>query len=306
MARRDSLRLRRFARPALRILTHLVWVSVVLVGVAHAETLQRLTVTQLTLSSDTATPHVETPFHLVITAHVRERVGEIDNLVLPILAELELLGDEHTVTTTVNGTTYRETITVIAHTSGEIHIMPVTLDAIDARNGKAMRYFSNALTINVGGLSPASAGADLLGALRTFVVVLFKLILFLAGVAALVLVVVLLLRRRRMPEPEPEPIITLAPPTPVQRDPRALLHDALAALRGDPTRTGAMRARHLVRQMVGASDTETLADVLSRPSASDPEVQNALRALERAGFTHDTDLGPAIAAAAAQLERMTR
>ena len=34
------------------------------------------------------------PFHLIVTLRVRERVTRIDNLELPLLAELELLGDE--------------------------------------------------------------------------------------------------------------------------------------------------------------------------------------------------------------------
>jgi hypothetical protein len=58
--------------------------------------------------------------------------------------------------------------------------------------------------------------------------------------------------------------------------------------------------------MVGASDAETLADVLRRPLAADPSLRDLLRALERAGFTHDADLGVAVAAAIAQLEHMTR
>jgi hypothetical protein len=58
--------------------------------------------------------------------------------------------------------------------------------------------------------------------------------------------------------------------------------------------------------MVGASDAETLTDVLRRPLAADPSLRDLLRALERAGFTHDADLRVAVAAAIAQLERMTR
>jgi hypothetical protein len=67
-----------------------------------------------------------------------------------------------------------------------------------------------------------------------------------------------------------------------------------------------MRARHIVLRMVGATDAETLADVLRRPLASDLQLRDLLRALERAGFTHNADLTAATAAAIAQLERMTR
>ena len=271
-------------------------------AVVHAQSLQRLTVTQLVLSSDTSTPKMEQPFHLIITAHVREDVTELDNLDLPILAELELLGDEHTLAATPAGTTYRETITVVAHRSGTITIAPVTLDAIDVRDGKATRYSSNALTLHVAGISPiTAAGIDVWAGVRAFFSFLVRLVLWAIGIGAVLLVLAVLVRRR----PRPVPVVELPPPTPVERDRRSILRDALDALRGDPTRAGAMRARHIVRTMVGASDLETLGDVLRRPAAADPQLREALRALERAGFTHEADLRPAVSAATAQLERMT-
>ena len=50
---------------------------------AAAQNLQRLTVTQLTLASDTPNPQFETPFHLFVTARVRERVTALENIDLP-------------------------------------------------------------------------------------------------------------------------------------------------------------------------------------------------------------------------------
>lgn len=270
-------------------------------ALAGAQSLQRVTVTQLTLAPDTENPHIELPFHLIVTAHVRQRVGEFDNLDLPILAELELLGDEHTVVSTGGGTTYRETITVVAHHSGSITIAPVTFDVIDARDGKAKRYFSNSLTLHVAGLMPLGPTPRAWNALLP---ALFAALLPPAIFVALILLAFLLLRRKR---PRPPPVITLPPPVPVEvRDPRAMLRDALAALRAQRNRAGAMRARSIVRRMVGATDAETLADVLRRPAASSLDVRDLLRALERAGFTHEADLNVAVAAAIAQLERMTR
>ncbi len=118
---------------------------------AVAQSLQRLTVTQLTLSADAVSPKVEVPFDLIVTAHVRERVSELRNLDLPILAEVELLGDEHSVVSNASGTTYTERVRVVAHHSGVITIEPATLDAIDPRDGKAKRYSSNSLSLSVGG-----------------------------------------------------------------------------------------------------------------------------------------------------------
>jgi hypothetical protein len=65
-----------------------------------------------------------------------------------------------------------------------------------------------------------------------------------------------------------------------------------------------IRVRHVVREMVGADDAETLADVLAKAKGDEP-LRTLLRALERAAFTYDSDLQPAIDAALAQLERMT-
>ena len=286
--------------------TRLVALSLALVaGIAPApaQTLQRLTVTQLTLAADTSTPHIEAPFHLIVTAHVRERVSELDNVDLPILAELELLGDEHTLLAQSGGTTYRETITVVAHHSGSITIAPVTLDAIDARDGKAKRYFSNPLTLRVSGLALVPAALDVWGPVRAAMLFLGRVLLIVLGLGAALFFLGALVRRRPAP---PVPVVTLAPAIPVARDPKAELREAYQALRSEPTRAGAMRARHVVRRMVGATDAETLGDVLRRPLAADPQMRNLLRALERAGFTHDADLSVAIAAATAQLEHMAQ
>jgi hypothetical protein len=274
------------------------------IGPANAQSLQRLTVTQLTLAADTSTPRIEVPFHLVVTAHVREQISQLDNLDLPILAELELLGDEHTLVASRTGSIYRETITVVAHHSGAITIAPVTLDAIDARNGKPTRFSSNSLVLHVAGPSAAiAATVDVWHGIGTLFAVLFRALLWVLGIGIVLFIFVALVRRR--PAAAPAPVVTLAPPKPVIVDPKARLREALEVLRGNRTRVGAMRARSIVRRMVGATDAETLADVLRRPLAADRDMRDLLRALERAGFTHDADLGVAIAAAIAQLERMT-
>jgi hypothetical protein len=286
-----------------RVALTLAFVACATLAPLRAQSLQRLTVTQLTLSADTATPHIEVPFHLVVTAHVRERISELDNLDLPILAELELLGSERTTVASRSGSTYRETITVVAHHSGAITIAPVTLDATDARTGKNLRYSSNSLTLHVAGPAAViSAAGSAWEGLQALLAALLRLVLILAGIAGIVLLVVALIRRR----PTRPPVVTLPPPTPVVRDPRTQLRQALAVLQNDRTRAGAMQTRHIVRAMVGATDAETLADVLRRPLATDPEMRSLLRALERAGFTHDADLTLAVAASIAQLERMTR
>jgi hypothetical protein len=259
---------------------------------ALAQSLQRLTVTQLTLSSDVASPKVEVPFDLIVTAHVRERVTELRNLDLPTLAEVvELLGDEHSIVNNADGTTYTERVRVVAHHGGVITIAPVTLDAIDARDGKAKRFSSNALSLNVGGVAPPLDGftwtqeaAETLRTVLTWVV----------AIAALALIVVLLFRRRRaqplVPPPEPQPVP--GPRPALTREQR--LRDARTVLEVERTRGAVLRVRTMVREMVGADDAETLADVLRRIGPDERLMRALLFALERAAFTHDGDLNRAV------------
>ncbi len=268
---------------------------VALATIARAQSLQRLTITSLTLATDTRTPRLEVPFHLVVTAHTRERVTTLDDVVLPILAELELLGDEHALTSDASGSTYRETVTVVAHHTGPVTIAPVTIDAVDARDGKRKRFFSNPLALDVAGgtLEPAPVTMSLM---RTLGV---------TGLALAVGAAVLLLGRRvpRRVAPTPAPVAA-PPPFVPPPDPIAALRDAHTTLNAERTRAAAMNVRVLVRRMVGATERETLADALLRPGAQSPAIATLLRALERAAFTHDADLASAIDGALDALHRM--
>ncbi len=273
---------------------------------SRAQALQRLTVLSFTLSADTRNPQIEVPFHLIVQLRVRERISEIDNLELPILAELELLGDERRIESGPAGTLYRETITVVAHHGGAIALAPATLQAIDARDGKPKQWFTNQLTLQVAGprLEPLQSAA---GALRTAWVVALRALVWLAWIAGtLCAIAVLIFIFRRRPTPV-MPVQTSQPPAspPVipPRSRRDQLQDALSVLRAEPTRTTAVRARALLWRMVGASDGETLADVLRRPEAADARMRELLRALERAAFTYDDDLTNAIHDACTTLER---
>jgi hypothetical protein len=268
----------------------------------RAQSLQHLTVQTFALSADTAAPRVDVPFALIVTLRVRERVARIDNLELPLLAELELLGDERRLQSDSHGTVYRETIAVVAHHGGTLDIGSALLQAIDARDKRAKQYATNRLRLVVTG-APANAGAsgDVAGdvlwtALRVF--------LWFFGVACAVAVAVLLFRRRREPpvaatiEPpaEPEPPVRL-------RSERDELLDALSVLRAEPTRASAIAVRALVWRMLGADEGATLADVLQRTTAAPAATHQALRALERAAFTYDGDVPAAVADARAALER---
>ena len=142
----------------------------------------------------------------------------------------------------------------------------------------------------------AAAAPQVLGdgarALGRAAVTLLWVLLALAGVAVVAVVVVLAARRPRrvyvapMPPPPPPPP---APP-PIARSRRDLIQDALVVLRAERSRPAAVRVRAAVWQMLGASDGETLGDVLRLDEALDEPTRSLLIALERSAFTYDDDL----------------
>lgn len=269
------------------------------VGHAGAQSLQRLTVTQLTLAASTRSPRVEVPFDLIVTAKVREQISRLDNVDLPILAEVELLGDQESLVRSASGTTYTERIRVVAHHSGTIVIAPVTLDAVDARNGRPSQFSSNALTLHV---RPVSLGAVLRRQLdvRVVVVTVARWVLGLA-VVGLVLALVAIRRGRT-----PPPVVVVPPPAalpPPSEEDR--LQQAYAALVATPTRRQIVRIRTLVRDLVGAREDETLHALLKRSGSLDVRMIRLLRALERAAFTHDEDFNRALADVLDALKEMT-
>lgn len=274
-------------------------------AVADAQALQRLSVIAFSLGSDTPTPGVNIPFHLIVTLRVRERVTQIENLELPLLAELELLGDVRTLTASAGGTLYRESIAVVAHHAGTLTIGSALLQAIDPHDRRAKQYATNGLSLAVAGAAPSLSGVG--DAARNVFLALLRVLLWIAGTACALVLVIAVFRRRRpvapAPPPAPEPIAPATPP-PVGRSTRDRLQDALTVLQAQPTRESAVRVRALVWGMLGAAEGETLADVLTRAPAQRPLLGDLLRGLERAAFTYDADVATALEAARAALQRI--
>lgn len=269
---------------------------------ARAQALQRLTVLSFALASDVGRPQVDVPFHLVVSLRVRERVGEIDNLELPMLAALELLGDERTLQSGPKGTAYTETIAVVAHRSGDITIAPAILQAVDAHDRRPKQYYSNGLTLHVAA-APGQALAGGAQAASSALWFFVQLTIWILGGLCVMALVVLLFRRRPAP-------LAVVPPAPLEtiqtlpvRSSRDELRDALTVLRAERSRDVAVRVRALVWRMAGAGEGETLTDVLHRPASAPPATRELLRSLERAAFTYDADLPAAIDAASGSLER---
>lgn len=271
---------------------------------AHAQVLQTLTVQSFTLSTDAPRPALDEPFHLVVSLKVRERVTQIVNLELPMLAQLELLGDERSTTSGPRGTQYREVITVIAHNPGTIAIDPAVLQARDARDGKPKQWYTNGLTIFAGESATQSLQRGTRAVVNVLVPALVTL-LVLALVLGGILLAIRLGRRAQVqaafaqpPAPVADPI-----PQPMPRTRRQQVEDARLVLNADRSRGGALRVRSAVWRMIGAPEGETLGDTLRRPGANQSPLRDVLIALERGAFTYDADLNPAIDDACAALER---
>lgn len=286
--------IRAFARVAL-----VLALTVASVRAAGAQSLQRLTVESFALTTDTLRPRVNVPFHLIVSLRVRENVSEIDNLDLPMLAALELLGDERQTMAGPSGTQYREVVTVVAHAAGAVAISPATLQAVDAHDGKAKEWYTNGLSLNV--LLTTSqvvrGGAILL--LRVLAIAGGILLVMVLGAAAILTLI--LVRRRPVPV---APVVAPPPPAaPIERTRAQEITDALMVLQAERTRAAAVRVRAAIWRTIGAAEGETLGDVLTRPAAGDPTARAMLIALERSAFTYDDDLTAAIEDACAALRR---
>lgn len=268
-------------------------------SLCSAQNLQRLSVESFVLTADTARPKVDAPFHLVVSLRVRERVAEINNIELPLLAQLELLGDERQVTSDSHGSQYREVITVVAHDAGTLAIAPATLQAIDARDNRPKQWYTNDLRL-VAGQSPERIASTVRSAFLGIVWILVPVL----ALVALGVIVFFAVRAAAARPRAVVPIVVqpVAPPVP-ERTLAQYIEDALVVLRAERTRAAAVRVRTAVWRTIGASEGETLADVLRRPGTSDVPLRDVLIALERSAFTYDADLQPAIEDACGALER---
>lgn len=268
----------------------------------QAQSLQRLHITSLTLSADTATPQLEVPFHLIIAARTKERIAELDNLVLPSFPGLESMGDEQHLIGNPRGTDYREVLSVVAHRTGAISISPAYIDAIDGRDGKPKRFLSNSLTLTVVG----GALENPIGGLRHLVATLIKIVLV---VFAIFVVGLIFLRRRTTPKPPATAPILLEAPTPVvpKRSLKDDLRNGLHQLRATPTRAAVMHVRSILWKLAGAPEGVTLADLFTRyrPDLvrTDPRLARVLRLTERAAFIKESQMQTAIDDLCASLEQ---
>lgn len=263
---------------------------------SNAQKLQKLHVWSFTLSSDTPQPAVERPFHLIIGARFKEPVPNPDELIiLPTLGALQIVGDERHATYAKSGTSYTETLTVVAHAAGTVHAGAAHLDAIDARTGKPSRFSSNELVLSVSG-----APGDNAAALHRLSVTLAKLAL-LAFVLFAAVLALRTWRTRHLSPARPQKLPAAVQQEPPNPEPSSLA-DAVASLRKIRSRHIVFDVRTALRERVGARDGQTLNDLL-RDGVVTGEMKAVLRATERAAFIAEQHLPAAIDAMLASLER---
>ncbi|MGZ3563906.1 MAG: hypothetical protein ACXVAS_19055 [Vulcanimicrobiaceae bacterium] len=256
-----------------------------LAGASHAELLQRLHVLGFTVTSDTPRPRVNVPFHVTLTVHVREHITQLQYVSLPTFSGFENLSDRRSLTHVHgDGSIYRETLTLVAHNPGPIAIGSAYLDAVDLRDGKTKRFISNDLILNVSGTALQRSRATV----RAILLAILALLLLAAAIFALVII----FRRRRAVAVNGDPAPLSVGPS--QAAPSIGLDEALANLRKWRDRSSVLRVREALWSIVGASQGETLGDVLQGELVRSDGLRRVLIAIEHAAFVHDTHLQQAI------------
>ena len=227
-------------------------------------------------------------FHLAIHVHVRERVSALDELVVPDVGTLRILGDERAVKPGPAGTDVTETLTLEASAPGVYVLAPAYFDAIDARTKKPSRFSADRPVRVV--VDDASLPASGPGALRTILVALLV-----AGAAIAAFAAGALIRRRkpRVPvQPEPAPFPAAAPP-PVT-GPRERVRATLQLVQTSPSSAALRALRTALVVAAGAPEGATLRDALA--ATADPALRAALLVSERAVFGPEMQRAGATAA----------
>ncbi len=271
--------------PIAKITLPFVFLFAFVTGMSHAELLQRFHVLGFRVTTDTTRPRVDVPFHVTLTVHVRERITQLEYLSLPTFSGFKSLGDRHRLThVRGDGSMYSETLTLVAHGPGPVAIGSAYLDAVDLRDGKTKRFISNDLILNVIGTALPSAPVKVRAILPAI------LGLLLLAVAIFVFWAIFRRWRRRASASDPaQPLISEPLPTPAID-----LTEALANLRARRDRSSVLRVREALWSIAGASQFETLGDLLEHAEARRDGLRRRLIAIERAAFVHDTRLQQAI------------
>ncbi|HEX3464863.1 MAG TPA: hypothetical protein VHS78_12520 [Candidatus Elarobacter sp.] len=253
--------------------------------ISSASALRALHVDALSMRADRAQVQVGEVFHLAIHAHVREAVTALDELVVPDVGTMQLLGDERHVSTSPGGTDVVETLTLEPTQSGAFTFKGAYLDAIDARTEKPSRFSANPVRVVVA--KPGGQFSESVPSLA------FKVLVVVAALIAIpaLIVLAIVVAASRGPARARKPIVTPPSPPPAAPAPpptrRDVVAEALRDFRTARTEDSLLRLRAALFNVVGADEGATLRDALA--GTSDPALRDALAAAEHAAFGPDAE-----------------
>ncbi|HYZ15848.1 MAG TPA: hypothetical protein VE591_05580 [Candidatus Acidoferrum sp.] len=248
----------------------------------------------LSMRADRTTLGVGEIFHMTIHARVREKVGELDELVVPDVGTMQILDDERQTTQNARGTEVVERLTLETTARGRYTFAPPYLDAIDPRDLRPHRFSAGrAVTVVVLG-DPAIIWP------RDKWVLARSLATFLAAFVVVALVTLALMGRIR-PRRERTLVadVTLclsngshAPRAPISSavswTPRERVDAALRIYRRSPGTASVETLRAALFDAAGAPPHATAGDALAALRANDASDGDALRgallAAERTAF----------------------
>lgn len=246
---------------------------------AAAEGLRTLQVDALSMRADRTHLRVGEVFHVAIHVHVRERVGALDELVVPNVGTMQLEGDERAVSGSPNGTDVVETLTLEPAVAGTFTFNPAYLDAIDGKTGKPTRFSTDPVRVVV---DPAGVAYP---SSRAMWGIAGEIAIIVATIVAVAIGIVAIVRSRRR-GPRPSPVLAAAPPIPASGPPprtvRDEVADALRAYVSAPANGSLVRLRAALFAAAGARPGATLRDALA--TTGDPALRTALGAAERTAF----------------------
>jgi hypothetical protein len=258
----------------------------------RAQSLASLHVRSFTMAIDRTNLRVGERLQLTISAHVDERVTELDNVTLPDLSGFDTIGDERRCAASSRGSDCTETLTLEPTVAGDRTIAATVMDAIDARNGKPSRFSTNTVALRVAP-APPQLPTWLRPVLWSIVLAILPLVLVVLAAWALIW------GFGRGKRSTARTSVFVPPPAPaIFIDPADHIRRLVAELARDPSRVRALAVRAALRALVGARDDETLADLTRRRDMTERvRVLEALRAIERASFCEDERVAQAVAEA---------
>ena len=240
------------------------------------------------MQADRSQLRVGEVFHLAIHVRVRENVSALDELIVPDVGTMQLLGDERRTTHSSGGSDVVETLTLEPTARGRYTFAPAYLDAIDPHDLRPKRFSANhAVTVIV--TDPAVVGSSGWARARSLATLVAALIV----VVAVALALLGWIRTPRERTPVADVALNLAkgppaPPPPSLATPRERVAYALRAYRRSPGTTALEKLRTELFDAAGAVPGATLRDALRTlrraHGENDPALQDALRAAEGAAF----------------------